>query len=220
MKTRIITLSKENKADIKLVGAVHFGTSTYYTRVQELLDSNVTLYEGVKESDEAETLQKNDFNWIETYYTNLEKLLEDKIIFQKKGITYRDNWIHADIRGNVINNEMFNFSSEGKVSKFLQKLVSWEIMLKYKDAFINSVVNMKMDPFSTGIFSLFINTKSLMYLRNMKAFCTAIDYLDEPVINIFYGEQHLKELTKLFKNIGYEVKSIEYLDSNEGYQGV
>lgn len=96
---------------VTLVGAIHVGKTAYYEQMQQLIDKAETagaaiLYEGVGKIDEEDigrlpADQREIVHQMHTAFKGMERFgetfFEDDVVYQKKGLQYKDDWVRTDL---------------------------------------------------------------------------------------------------------------------------
>jgi hypothetical protein len=221
MQTRAQRLVAPGKPDVWLIGAVHVGTSKYYSMLQTLLDSQeMVLYEGVKPAGAEDVPMKPDPKAPRPVY----KVLSDAIglDFQLSDIDYNHpNWSDVDLTWDqmmALNKKASNgkpnqvdtianlLNPQSQGSKTLASMLGAAtpgtkealkiIMVKV----VASGMGPGLDPNTTNII---VGARNQVVLKKL---ASVVNGANQPKsVGIFYGAMHLPGIEKaLAASYGYK----------------
>lgn len=198
MNTKIIRLEKKNKVVI-LLGVMHIGSKHYYREIQSILrQSEHVVYEGIKDMK---------------YKLDYEKLAKlAGLEAQKNVIKYSDLWKHSDIN----NYQLSHIFNDKKIKKALSELDS--IFNKNQDELLKNYLQ-KIIRFLIKIIIPVSSVKCndpVVYIRNYKPILDTLSALEfNNTVTVFYGQKHIKQMTSVFKGIGFKVTMVKKMNPFE-----
>lgn len=193
MKTRIVTLVKDNKY-ITLIGAVHIGSDLYFRSINRIANtSDIVLYEKVH-SD------------IETNLSRMYKAIANALscsVQHREGYEDSYKWENCDFSYNVISPYLpsniikINSLSESEIEDRIKRIINNPIILHIFKFIISG---------SFLINCIREKSFSVHDLRNYKVITKTIEKLHSvSSISVVYGEGHISHFIKSFKKLGFKV---------------